>query len=211
MSQNLWQVANFDDLLYFLRNGTKKFIVLSLVLVMTEDKYKHMIKKAIKQKSTQYPNVTFLYYAVRESDIGRISILDKDKSRYPKMCHIYDIKELLLEIASIDNPEIIEDSFKKLDGYYKNHQNNDNSNSDISEEDDEKSIPKVNNNTQNNINNTNNNGFVQEKSYTNPLTEKKKFLEKLTLLKSKADDYTIEFLKECQQRKKEEGKKKEKK
>ena len=61
----------------------------------------------------------FLYYVVRSEDFGRISFLSNNKKEYPKMCHIFNKTELLLEVSSIDNIEILEDSFCKVDKYYK--------------------------------------------------------------------------------------------
>lgn len=44
----------------------------------------------------------------------------------------------------------------------------------------------------------------------NPILEKKKLLEKLTLIRQKGEEYNMKFLEECRNRKKEEEKAKEK-
>ena len=91
MAENLYQVVNMDDLFYFLRGGKDKLIVLSLVLLSTDENIKRMIRKYIKEKSKQYQGAMFLYYAVRKEDFGRISFLTDNVASYPKMCHIFNI------------------------------------------------------------------------------------------------------------------------
>lgn len=195
MSQNLWQVVNMDDLLYFLRNGKNKIIVLSLVLLNTDELIKRNIRKFIKRKSEIYTNITFLYYAIRDTDFGRISIISGNKDEYPKMCHIYNVTELLVEVTGIDNMDILESSFKKLDNYYMNFK-------------EEQDVIENNNTTELKVStpqtplSTN----ITNEEVKNPIVEKKKFIEKITLIKQKSDDYNIEFMRECQKRKKEEEK-----
>lgn len=185
MSQNnLLQVVTMDDLLYLLGNGKNKIIVLSLVLTKSDEIMKRKIKKFIKKKSELYTNVLFLYYIVRNEDFGRISFLTKNKTEYPKMCHIFDKTELLLEVASIDNIDILEESFHKVDGYYK----------------------KFKFEEQKEIIEEKKTHIDEEYETKNPIADKKKHTEKLELLKKVADDYNVEFFKDCQKRKKEEEK-----
>lgn len=206
MSKNLWQVVNYDDLLYFLRGGQKKFIVLSMVLLETDDNLKRMIKKFIKSKAAQFPHITFLYYVTRKEDFGRNSFLTKDPEEYPKLCHIYNVTEMLTEVLSIDNIEIMEKSFQRLEKYYSQKEDNEIFQSEESERDEREP-------TQDNVQHTQNsqsvNANVPQQSLIptiNPITERKKLLEKLTLLRDKAEECSMDFLKECQKRKKEEEK-----
>ena len=208
MSQNLWQVVNMDDLLYFLRNGKNKIIVLTLVLLNTDESLKKNIRKFIKRKSEIYENITFLYYAVRETDFNRISIISGNKSEYPKMCHIYNVTELLMEINSIDSADVLESSFKKLNDYYINFNPNEEVADDIEPEPETENEATPNTNLKSQQSHTPqlNNKQVENEEIKNPAVEKKKFIEKMKLLKKKTDEYNIEFFRECQKRKKEEEK-----
>lgn len=227
MSENLYQIVNMDDLYYFLRGGKDKLINLSLVLLTTDENVKRMIKKFVKRKSEQYPGATFLYYAVRKEDMGgRISFMSNDPSEYPKMCHIFNIHELLSEVRAIDNVEILERSFQHPDimqyyarfgtivrkpisnvvdednGYIENDENDEN------DEDDE-SETEYNNKKKINNNSTNKQNIMVPKMQEyqpaqNPVLEKKKLLEKLTLIRQKGEEYNMQFLEECRKRKKEE-------
>lgn len=232
MTQNLWQVVNYDDLLYNLRSGNNKFILLSLVLLDTDEKIKKMIKKFIKRKSESLPNALFLYYVVRDEDLGRNGLLKKDKTKYPKICHMYGMTDLLLEIVCPPDEQYIEQSFmykvngSELEKWYaklpndqsdKNNDDdngyNDNNNDDEQKQESNSEKSPHNQNQQdqyNNINNAHLNQQIQMQQYqvVDPITEKKKFLQKLLLLKSKSDEYDIAFLKEIQKRKKEEEKNK---
>lgn len=228
MSQNLWQIVNYDDLLHFLRKGKNKYTVLAIVLLKGEDNIKKIIKKFIKEKSKLYPHITFLYYVVRNEDFGRASFVTNKTQEYPKLCHIYNITEMLIEVKSIDCVEAMELSFEQLEDYYndcekeaRNVDNNDNNNDDNNGNNDNND----NNDNDNNVNqknvSTKNNkstnvsiGNVGMQGAdiirTDPVTERKKQLEKLTLIQDKWNEYTIEFLKDCQKRKKEEEKQKSK-
>jgi hypothetical protein len=185
MSQNnLLQVVTMDDLLYLLGNGKNKIIVLTLVLPKSDESIKRKIKKFIKKKSEIYNNVLFLYYVVRNEDFEKISLITKNKMEYPKMCHIYNKTELLLEVSSIDNIEILESSFQKVDGHYKKFKYEEHI-----EKEEQKTIHEE-----------------EEQNIKNPIADKKKHAEKLELLKKYADDYNVDFFKDCQKRKKEEEK-----
>jgi hypothetical protein len=239
MTSNIWQIINYDDLYNFLVGESGRIVVLSLVLSNTDENIKRMIKKFIKRKANMYPNILFLYHVVKSKDIGRISILEKDKSKYPKMCHIYDKTQLLLEVTSIEDIDDLYESFEEVGDHYKNFTieteskdktisnddtvidsddnnsvNNDNvdnnniNNNNINNNDINNNI---NNNDVNNNNNNNGNNKLQINSQNrnkenniNPITEKKKILEKINLFRSKAEEFNIDFLKDIQKRKKEE-------
>lgn len=111
--KNLWQVINRDDLLYHLRNSEKKFIVLTLVLLDTDESLKGTLRKYIKRKSIEYPNISFVYYSLRKEDFGKIgSLVPNDLSHYPVMYHIYNKTKMLVEVPSIDKSKA---KFDELD------------------------------------------------------------------------------------------------
>jgi len=207
MSENIWQVDMFSDLVNFLKNGSKKFIVLSLVLPNTKSDIRSCIKKFIKRKAEIFPNVTFLFYTVQPQDFNKISFIKNDINVYPKMCYIYNITEMEVEVESIDCYDVLEESFEaienKLDYHLKkiyplqlqqSHQSS------------EKSSGSVEN-TQQLANQQN---YAQTDEIKNMQIEQRKMFKKLAFLKQRADDYTLEFIEDCRQRKKEEEKIKKK-
>lgn len=232
MADNLFQIVNMDDLLYFLRGGKDKLITLSLVLLTTDESIKRMIKKFVKRKSEQYPGVTFLYYAVRKQDFNKISFLTDDLSEYPKMCHIFNITELLMEVRTIDNIDILNRSFqhpdiaayyakfglsakKPISNVFEENENgyNENENGDEESDDfeDEPQSTAVGGPVQTiNTGQSQQNSAQQFQLPQNPMLEKKKLLEKLTLIRQKGEEYNMQFLEECRNRKKEEEKIREK-
>jgi hypothetical protein len=164
---------------------------LSLVLPNSDETIKRKIKKFIKKKSEIYNNVLFLYYVVRNENFGEISFLTKNKAEYPKMCHIFNKTKLLVEVSSIDNIEILESSFQKVDNYYRNFKYEepvviDNDHEHDHDQDDQKEH--------------------NDSEIKNPIVDKKKFMEKLELLKKHVDEYNVDFFKDCQKRKKDEEK-----
>ncbi len=185
MTQNIWEVVTFEDLLYFLRKSEKKFVILGLVLNQTPKNIKFTIKKFMKNKADDYQHITFLYYKVRPEDFGRLSILGKDVNVYPKMCHIYNIKELLMEVSAIDCYDVLEDAFADMAEYYAQDPIPQNEQQKPQEQQEQKQQ------------------FIQQRKI-DPITERKKLTEKIALLNKKSQEYTIEFFKDCKQRKKEE-------
>lgn len=213
---NLLQIVNYDDLLHFLREGKNKIIVLALVLVDTEDDIKHMLRKFIKEKSREFPYILFLYYAMQSKDLGRApsTILEKDRTQYPKLCHIYDVDQLLGDVTSIDNRKELDKSFAKLKPKYeqwvtmqqKSQSNEPEQNTEKSQIQQSQLRDQPQSQPQSQPQNQPQNQPQSE--VIDPIKEKKKFMEKLLLLKSKGDDYKIEFIKDIQKRKKEEQKNK---
>ena len=172
-----------------------------MVLLETDDNLKRMIKKFLKKKANQFPHITFLYYVTRKEDFGRNTFLSSNPNDYPKLCHIYDVIEMLTEVLSIDNIEIMEKSFQVLENYY-SQKNTSEIEENESDPNEKKSYPNIQQSQQ-----------LPQHSLSNPLiptvnpvTERKKLLEKLTLLREKSEECVMDFLKECQKRKKEEEK-----
>jgi len=184
MSSNLYQAINYDDLLYLMKQQEKKSVVLTMVLLNTNDKMKTMLRKYIKKKSSEYPDTLFIYYVARDNDFTKSpqSLFD-DKSRFPKVLHIFNFTELLAEVAQIDNTECIDQSFDELKGFYDEYRNKNRY-----QHQPEEIIEKM-----------------------NPETERKRLEEKLNILYEKTKTYEMEFLEDCMNRKKEEEKEEKKK
>ena len=215
--QNLYQIMNYEDLIELLTGGTEEFIVLTVVLPKTPDTLKIQLKKYVKSKAKKFPNVTFLYYILKKTDPDKISILGKNPADYPKMCHIYDVTQLLNEITSIDCLEAVDVSFKKTENYYIEdlkyeqekeakfiQQTNPNEDEELEEIQSTKNGNSNNNDNDNNNNNNNNNTNTNYNNTPDPTTEKKKHHEKISLFVKKMEEFNIEFLKDCKARKEEE-------
>lgn len=215
---NLFEAENYNVLFKSLVNSRKEFIILTLVLEKNDKHIKSMIRKFIKKKSQKYLNLTFIYYVVQKDDLGKINpILGTDLSKYPKMYHIFDVEDILGCVESIDNDECLDDLFSNLEDKFYNRDlrdflkngktrhvsYDDGQNSNYQSNESSNRVPKP----------VNQIGITQNNEYTDPKIERKKFIDKLLLLRSKADEYFIEFLEDCKKRKKEEEKmaKKEKK
>lgn len=204
MSENIWQVDAFSDLVGFLKSGSTDYIVLSLVIKDSPQDVKSIIKKFIKRKAENFPNVMFLFYTVQPQDIGKINFIKGTKDSYPMMCYIETLSnEVMTYVEGIDglDPlnecwEIVEKKFiSNLNEHVKN--NNQNNQQKFSEK------SSVSFETQNNQNFAQNN---QNFAQIDKFAEQRKIMKKLTYLKEKADEYTLEFIEDCAKRKKEEEK-----
>lgn len=203
MSQNIWQIESFTDLVRFLKSGENKFIILSLVLPTTQKSIVSSIKKFIKRKSHVFSNILFLYYTVRPEDMNKISFISNDIEVYPKMCHIYNTTEMLLEVEAIDCTDVLEDSFAKIESHYIEHLNHvsNHSSNKISNNSD------ISSGSGENTMQNNNQTIPNENPIKAMQSEKRKFAKKLEYLKKKSDEYTLIFMEDCRKRKKEEEKK----
>lgn len=192
MSQKNMFEVDINDLFYILRNSVDRYVVLAIVTPETNDHIRIMIRKYIKTKSKMFPHVTFLYFVLQKKDCGRASFLTNNLHDYPKLCHIYNVDNMMIDISAIDNVDIMEKSFTKLAPYYA------------------KQSQELNIDSQQFDSQQNDSQHIDTQQQVNPIVEQKKLLEKLTLLRDKAEEYTLDFLEECRKRKKEEEKKKKK-
>ena len=61
---NIWEVTTVSDIVKILKSNPKKFVILGLSLYNAPKTEHKMIKKFLKEKSKQYPNITFLFFKV---------------------------------------------------------------------------------------------------------------------------------------------------
>ena len=189
MYENIWQVDEFNDLVGFLKNTKSDYIVLSLVLKDTSSELKSLIKKFIKRKAELFPNVMFLFYTVQSQDVGKINFIKGTKDSYPMMCPIKtSSNEVMTYLEGIDSIEPINECWSLVEKHFIANLKN---------------TKNLQQNTQQMIQNPS--GVEQDK-----FAEQRKLLKKLTYLKEKADEYTLEFVEDCRLRKKEEEKIKKK-
>lgn len=74
MTQNLWKIINYDDLLTFLRSKNNKFIVLCLMLKHFDEEMMSNVRKNIVSMSNEYKDVMFLYYPLYENELSKYKI-----------------------------------------------------------------------------------------------------------------------------------------
>jgi spore coat protein CotF len=201
MSENIWQVDMFSDLVGFLKSGSTDYIVLSLITKNTTPDLKSVIKKFIKRKAEIFSNVMFLFYTVQSADVGKINFIKGTLNSYPMMCYIKtSSNEVMTYVEGIDGIEPLDECWNIVEKHFitnlKNHQQNSQQNSQQNK---------------NQISEKSANSFeMQNQGQTfaqvDKLAEQRKIVKKLTYLKEKADEYTLEFMEDCRLRKKEEEK-----
>jgi len=192
MSQNIWQVDLFSDLVGFLKNGNTNYIVLSLVIKNTPSNIKAIIKKFIKRKAEMFPNVMFLFYTVQPQDINKICFIKDDPDLYPIVCYIETMSnEVMISVEGIDGIESLDESWNMVEKKFI---------SNLKQQSDKKISEKSYKSLETH------NIQSQNFSQVDKFAEQKKLMKKLTYLKQKADEYTFEFMEDCRLRKKEEEK-----
>jgi hypothetical protein len=164
----------------------------------------------------------FLYFKATQKDLGKISLLDKDETKYPFVYHIYDTTNIFIKVHSANQQTLIE-AFNEGEQYYKKNlqeylvmkqqvekvNDNDNDNVDI---DLEKNVKHDNNNqNEDNKKKSKNDSTPQinMEEWTKQQSElesQQKIIEKIVTFQQRAKDFNLELLKDIQQRKAEEDK-----
>ena len=115
MNTNIMEVSNLTDLKKIVSSHIT--IIIGFTLPSTPQKLKIIIRKFLKQKSISYPTLTFVYMVVSDKDRNTLSILKGDDCDYPKIYHIRDGKNILVEVLSATQ-ETINESFNSVEKYY---------------------------------------------------------------------------------------------
>jgi len=116
MSQtNIWEAVTLIDLATLIR--TNLTVILGLTLPETDDRDKQMIRKFLKEKSKHFPLITFVYMEVPSNCMGKLGIINKDKSTYPILYHIRDGNKVMTTIENADEAGIYED-FAETEAFY---------------------------------------------------------------------------------------------
>jgi hypothetical protein len=123
MSANIWEVTQLDKLIKLLKENTKKFVILSLLLESSPHQDRKMIIKFMKDKCKEYPNLTFVLYTVKLNEMNKFDLFKKTQvEEYPYVFHIYDTVNIYITIEKADDValyEIFEDNNVK-----KNYEDN---------------------------------------------------------------------------------------
>lgn len=212
MTENLWHVANRDHLLSCLMDSSKRFVVLTLVLMNEDENVKVMLRKHIKEKSKIYKNIIFLYYPLKKEDFGKIwDLLPNDETSYPRIYHLYDVDEMMGEVWNLkDKSKLVESDylFEQFHKYYINFDPNFKKEEvkeqiQTKEKDDEQFYEISGNDIQTNAQ-TNTQPYVPDMA-----TERKKLIEKIEFIQQCGDDFKTAFIKDIQKRKEKEKKRKQ--
>lgn len=194
---NIWEVTTVTDIVKILKSNPKKFVILGLSLSNAPKSEHKTIKKFLKDKAKLYPNMTFLFFKVESTDLGKISLLDSNVDTYPWVYHVYDYNNIFIKVNNA-NEETIYKSFEAGEQYYKK---------DLED--------FLDNNSNNNNNNNNNKKTNSGENKTEDKTEdidqdawkqQQMMIEKLLTFQNKAKKYNLELLEDIKQRKKEEDK-----
>jgi hypothetical protein len=114
---NIFEVSQLSDLKTLV--GSHMTVIIGFTLSETPTKMKIYIRKFLKSKAKLFPSLTFIYMVVSDKDRNKLSILQGDNDVYPKMYHIRDGKNILVEVLSATR-ETIEESFKSVEEHYIN-------------------------------------------------------------------------------------------
>ena len=215
---NLWEVVTVTDLIKLIKENPQKFVIVSLVLESTPKPLQTFIKKFIKDKAKQFPNMTFLYFKVNKRDLGKFSLIDNNPEVYPLIYHLYDINNVFIKVTSAVKDSIIE-AFSKGEEYYiqdlqKQNKPQKKSQTEIQVA----NIPTFKSNNQETIlenkveeNQENQEPKLNEQEIMQQEWEKQQqLIARVVNLQQKAKEYNLELLEDIKQRKKEEEKLKKK-
>jgi hypothetical protein len=108
MEGNLWSVFNYNGLATLIKSSGGKFFILAIVLKNTNSTIKIKIRKFIKSKSLNYPNMLFIYYEISSIDEEQkitktfsndtFTITEKN---YPLMFHMCNYNNVLININNV--------------------------------------------------------------------------------------------------------------
>jgi hypothetical protein len=201
---NIMEVTNLHDLKNLIE--TNLTVVLGLTTKHTSNSLKVIIRRFLKRKAEKFPLIVFIYMEVSDANRQTLNILQGDIDDYPMVYHIRAANKILCTVKSADETKIYE-SFANVEQNYidemkylqqnKNHDNNDDINSD-NQEGDEDNNEDIN---QDDKVDKDNEKHLQIDTF-DPVLEKKKTLEKMVFLNKKYGEMHLNFLHTIAKRKK---------
>ena len=201
MNQNIWEIVVVNDLVKILKKNENKFVIVALTLQDTPNDVIKVIKKFLKDSAKIYKNLTFMYLQVSDKDLGRISIIKKDRSEYPYIYHIYNITDIFVSVNRA-NKKTIYESMTAVEEYYKKDMEN-KLNPTQPEQDNSEEIQ---NNDKTNENDFNQN-IINDEEAQRKVIEHENLLNKIIIFEEQRKKHNIKFLEDIQKRKKDEQKK----
>lgn len=113
--RNIYEVTNLFDLKTLMQNNLT--VILGFTTPYNTDKEKAVVRKFLKRKSEIFPLITFVYMEVSDKDRQTLNILKFDKEEFPKVYHIRDGKDILVDVPHADLNSLVE-SFSEVEKYY---------------------------------------------------------------------------------------------
>lgn len=112
--QNIWEVTELVDLAELLKNNTT--VVVGLATETTPKSDKITVRKFLKDKSTQFQHIIFVYMEVHKYEMGKLGIISSDETVYPLVYHIRDSKVAV----KVDHAtsKTLNESFAMVEPYY---------------------------------------------------------------------------------------------
>ncbi len=222
---NIWEVVCVSDLIKILKDSSLQFVIVGIVLESTPKTIQTEIKRFLKEKAKIFPNMKFLFFRANTKDLGKISLLDRDETQYPYIYHVFDTSNIFIKVNNA-NKQTMYEAFKVGEQYYidnlkkyiaeKEKQDNDDNTQDnisVVKQVSQKSSPETNKTTNKPSESSNQISQLQNEEWAKQqieLESQQKNIEKTITLQQRAKDFNLELLKDIQQRKVEESKKKKK-
>jgi hypothetical protein len=200
-SRNIWEVKNINDFAYLLKHNFT--VVAGLVLSDNTEQQKITMRKFLKEKSKKFYLITFVYFKVPKEILGSFGIIKEDKKLYPILYHIRESEDVVAWVFNADWKSMV-NCFNAMEKYYlkemekyecenqKNPENNENDENQDSLENPENSENQENKKVDK----------LQVPNEPDPMTEKKKHLEKCKVIIDKYESEKEKFIKEIGNRKK---------
>jgi hypothetical protein len=114
---NIWEVICVSDLINILNSSPKQFVIIGIVLETTPKELQTTIKRFLKSKAKNFPNMKFLFFKANQKYLGKISFLETDETQYPYIYHIFDTSNIFIKVNCANQNTILE-SFKVGEEYY---------------------------------------------------------------------------------------------
>jgi hypothetical protein len=100
--KNLAEINYVDGILKLLQNNKLQVAILVITLDTTPDNIKIYMRRWLKNKSKEFPNILFLYFCANSNDIkeSNLSLISKNINGYPYVYHILNAKKILVEVEN---------------------------------------------------------------------------------------------------------------
>lgn len=199
---NIRELKHASSISKHLKESAGGFVILGLTTDETSHPLKVYIRKWLKKKSKQYKHILFLYCCLEDDELGTLGILDKDKSKYPLIYHIYDVNQIFVKVDKAI-PNNINESFDQVKKHYVVKQE-DEEDDEISNNECDNVKEQVENTTSGSIDKGKNDLRKKKEEMKRQIMERKKTQEKIEILNQHAEKFRKKILKNIERRKREE-------
>jgi hypothetical protein len=208
--KNLAEINYVGGILKLLQNNPSRFAILAITFESTPDNMKIYMRRWLKQKSKEFPNIMFAYFCADKNDVktSNLDLISKDIGGYPYVYHIVDTKKILVKVENVD-VESINSSFDTVKHYYikdlQEHKDDEISDNECdNSEYTKKSSTVIVNNEIDGLNkmDTNKPVVFEQKQPVDKKLEQVKLLEKMQIMDIHSKKFMEKFTKDLKKRKK---------